>query len=231
MSDKYPEFFFRFSGSKHESVKKIGNAQSGWSMGSLIQSRLLSNLESLAENIRTGAHPNPACVFLVGGPGNGKTEAAEFFLRSVYGQDFLPSFETKDSRLFFRNRVSSGIDGVVVVEDATELSLGQLRNDINDYVLRNNPTSPQSNYLYLCCVNRGVLAKETSDADPESAIGKFLSALSDVVSVGEIGPCMWPLQGNGRFKDGVLASCAPSVFVWPMDAESLIDPNLYGGNV
>ena len=184
MSDKYPEFFFRFSGSKHESVKKIGNAQSGWSMGSLIQSRLLSNLESLAENIRTGAHPNPACVFLVGGPGNGKTEAAEFFLRRVFGQDFLPSFETKDSRLFFRNRVSSGIDGVVVVEDATELSLGQLRNDIDDYVLRNNPTSPQSNYLYLCCVNRGVLAKETSDADPESAIGKFLSALSDVVSFG-----------------------------------------------
>jgi len=231
MSNKYPEFFFRFSGSKHESVKKIGNTQSGWNMGGLIKSRLLLNLESLAAEIQNGVHSSPVCIFLVGGPGNGKTEAADFFLRRVYGQDFLPSFETKNSRLFFHNRVSSGIEGVVVVEDATELSLGELRKDIDDYVFRNNPTSPQSNYLYLCCVNRGVLAKETADTDPGSTVGKFLSALSDVVSVGEIGPCMWPLQGNGRFKDGVLASCSPSVFVWPMDAESLIDPNLYGGNV
>lgn len=231
MNDKYPDFFFNFTGGQGKSVKKIGDEKSGWNMGGLIQSRLLSNLESLAEDIRTGNHPNPVCVFLVGGPGNGKTEAAEFFLRRVYEQDFLPSFETKDSRLFFRHRVTSKIDGVVVVEDATELRLGQLGNDINDYVLRNNSTSPQSNYLYLCCVNRGVLAKETAATDPGSAVGKFLSALSDVVSVGEVGPCMWPLKGNARFKDGVLASCSPSVFVWPMDAESLVDPKLYDDSV
>ena len=79
MSNKYPEFFFRFSGSKHESVKKIGNTQSGWNMGGLIKSRLLLNLESLAAEIQNGVHSSPVCIFLVGGPGNGKTEAADFF--------------------------------------------------------------------------------------------------------------------------------------------------------
>ena len=231
MSNKYPEFFFRFSGSKHESVKKIGDTQSGWSIGGLIQSRLLLNLKSLADDIRSGVHPNPVCIFLVGGPGNGKTEAADFFLRRVYGQESLPAFEPKDSHLFFRERVNAGIDGIVVVEDATELALGQLYNDIKQYVLRDKATSSQSNYLYLCCVNRGVLAKESAGVDSESAVDKFLLALSDVVSVGEIDSNMWPLKGNDRFKDGVLATCASSVFVWPMDAESLVDSKLYDDNV
>ena len=84
MSNKYPDFFFRFSGSQHESVKKIGNSKSGWNMGNLIQSRLILNLESLARNIRTGVYPKPVCIFLVGGPGNGKTEAAEYFIRCLY---------------------------------------------------------------------------------------------------------------------------------------------------
>lgn len=231
MNNKYPEFFFRFSGSKHESVKKIGDAKSGWSMGELIQSRLLANLKSLATSIRMGNMPQPVCVFLVGGPGNGKTEAAEYFLRQVYGSDTLPKYETKGSHLFICERVTSAIGGIAVVEDATELTFGQLSQDIKEYVFRENENSPHADYLYLCCINRGVLAKETASSVPESQTGRFLAALSDVVSVGEIGSNMWPLQGNELFQEGALAACAPSVFVWPMDAESLVDPKLYDNDV
>lgn len=231
MSNKYPDFFFRFSGSQHESVKKIGNSRSGWNMGNLIQSRLIVNLESLARNIRTGLCPKPVCIFLVGGPGNGKTEAAEYFIRCVYGRESLPEFETRDSHLYFRDSVTSAIEGITVVEDATELTLGQLNNDIKEYVLREDSASPQINYLYLCCVNRGVLTDEAIASESKSLTGQFLSVLSDVVSVGETCSHMWPLKGEELFKESSLTTCASSVFVWPMDAESLVDPMLYDNDM
>ena len=71
----YPDFFFRFAGSTQESVKKFGQPKSGWRIGDLLKTRLLCNLEQLAGMLRKGEITRPISIFLVGGPGNGKTEA------------------------------------------------------------------------------------------------------------------------------------------------------------
>ena len=140
MSNKYPEFFFSFSGSTKESVKSIGNNASGWSGKDLVRTRLLDNLEVLAGRIRSGEITAPVCIFLVGGPGNGKTEAAEFFIKELYGT--IPATKSKSAgRLIFSRAVSKGVEGVVVVEDATELPKGMFKSDIVEFALRSKSFS------------------------------------------------------------------------------------------
>lgn len=229
MSNTYPEFFFSFSCSTKESVKAIGNKASGWTSGELIRTRLLNNLEELANRIREGFVSSPICVFLVGGPGNGKTEAAEYFLQKLY--DEVPVPEPKvGGHLIFRHPVSSAIRGVVVVEDATELPSGAFKRDVLEFALRANSASQVKDFMYLCCVNRGVLADAINTNDQALIATNFISLLSDSVSVGETCSQMWPLSGNRLFANPVYDECTKSIYVWPMDAESLVDPHLYGGD-
>lgn len=228
MSNKYPEFFFSFSGSTKESVKTIGNNSSGWLGKDLVRTRLLDNLEELAGHIRSGEITAPVCIFLVGGPGNGKTEAAEFFIKQLYGT--IPPVEPKYAgRLIFRRAVSKDVGGVVVVEDATELPREMFKSDIIEFALRAKSSSHFKNFVYLCCVNRGVLADAINSNERDLIATNFISLLSDAVSVGETCSKMWPIVGNPLFSLPAYSECAKSIYVWPMDAESLIDPNLYGG--
>lgn len=230
MTNRYPEYFFNFSGSTKESVKAIGHDNSGWVGGELIRTRLLDNLDNLADRILSGAIDKPVCVYLVGGPGNGKTEAAAYFLRKLY-EGTLPVFEASDGHKLFKQRVAPGIDGVVVVEDATELGKDVLKNEVIEFALRENRESPRRKYIYLCCINRGVLADAINLRDAGCVATEFISALSDVVAVGGTSSNMWPLKGNPRFGAGIFSSFVENVYVWPMDAESLVDANLYNGDV
>ena len=231
MSNRYPDFFFAFSGSMKESVKTIGEPGEVWSCSNLVETRLLNNLSALAAQMKTGG-AEPPCVFLVGGPGNGKTGAAEYFLMKLYGTDKIPEYEKIGGKIVFRKKISDTIDGVVVVEDATTVSHDFLRADVLEFALRVKEHSVYKRYAYIACVNRGVLADCINERDETLYATAFMSALSDVVSVGETCPNMWPLSGNKRFqRDEPWSRHIPSVYVWPMDVESLIDPNLYGGDV
>ena len=210
MSSRYPDFFFNFSGSTKESVKTIGHNNSGWMGGELIRTRLLDNLDDLSSRILSGVVDRPVCVYLVGGPGNGKTEAAAYFLKKLYG-GVLPEFDASSGHKCFKKSLSPGIDGVVVVEDATELGKSVLKNEVLEFALRANRESPRRNYIYLCCVNRGVLADAINVSDAGCVATEFISALSDVVSVGSSSSNMWPLAGNERFASESFASCTEDV--------------------
>ena len=229
MSNKYPEYFFAFSGSTKESVKTIGAPGTPWSCNNLVETRLLNNLSSLADKMKT-EDTDPPCVFLVGGPGNGKTGAAEYLLMKLYGGDTIPEYEIIGEHLVFRKQISSKIDGIVVVEDATTVTHASLRSDIQEFALRAKDYSSFRRYAYIACINRGVLADAINESDENQYATTFMAALSDVVSVGETSPNMWPLTGNKRFqRNDQWSSHIPSIYVWPMDAESLIDKHLFGG--
>ena len=229
MNNKYPEFFYAFSGSTKESVKTIGAPGTAWSCNNLVETRLLNNLSSLSDKMKTEC-TEPPCVFLVGGPGNGKTGAAEYFLMKLYGGDTIPEYEKSNGHLVFRKRISDTIDGIVVIEDATTVTHASLRADIKDYALRADDNSSYRRYAYIACVNRGVLADCINESDEDQYVTTFMAALSDVVSVGETSPNMWPLAGNRRFqRDSRWSDHIANVYVWPMDAESLIDKNLFRG--
>jgi len=231
MMNIYPDFFFNFTGSNKESVKTVGHKNSGWGEKELIRTRLLDNLDHLAEQVRAGEVSAPPCVYLVGGPGNGKSESAEYFLRKLYGGD-LPEHDDKNKgHKIFRRRITNEIEGVVVVEDATELGPGILKSEVSEFALRARRGSIYERYIYVCCVNRGVLADELMPSNAGNMTTEFISAMSDVVAVGGTSSRMWPLRGNERFGAFKSQDSINFVYVWPMDAESLLDANLYGGDI
>lgn len=231
MINKYPEYFFAFSGSTKESVKTIGAPGAEWSCSNLVETRLLNNLSMLADKMKTSC-AEPPCIFLVGGPGNGKTGAAEFLLMKLYGSITIPEYEKEEGRIIFRKKISDTIDGIVVVEDATTLTHASLRVDVMEFTLRANEESTYKRYAYIACINRGVLADCINESNEPGPVTSFMSALSDVVSVGETSPNMWPIGENRRFQRfEQWRHHIPNVYVWPMDAESLIDKNLYGGEM
>src|SRR5262249_556290 len=70
------------------------------------------------------------------------------------------------------------------------------------------------NALYLCCVNRGVLDDALIHAIDEGmeTSKSILEAIAQAVSLAPNAPSCWPLEAY------------PTIAVWPMAAESLVEP-------
>jgi hypothetical protein len=167
-------------------------------------------------------------VLLVGGPGNGKTEAIESTI------NWLDASLQCDGRLVDElsrafHRVG-GIPRVVRVDAGTlagatrELHLNIVQ-DASATVGRDG--IPAANLLieeldkfvvdagqevYLCCVNRGILDDALIHAldNGLDASRNVLEAITRAVSLAADAPSCWPLAGFAR------------IAVWPMDAESLL---------
>jgi hypothetical protein len=80
--------------------------------------------------------------------------------------------------------------------------------------------NPNSNELYICCVNRGVLAEAITIAASgpyQNNTVRFLNQISLAVTSYPDSVDAWPLA---EYLD---------VGIWPMDVESLVDPALYDG--
>lgn len=80
---KYPEGLLTWSGDKAGGVKKLFYKGSGRPSGDVITTGLLTRLQTWAHDIGCGKRGTPTAIFLVGGPGNGKTEAVEFTVREL----------------------------------------------------------------------------------------------------------------------------------------------------
>lgn len=73
----YPTALLDWAGHRKGGVRRIFYDGSGRPSGKIIQTHLLSRLEGWASSVQTG-NAFPRVLLLVGGPGNGKTEAIEY---------------------------------------------------------------------------------------------------------------------------------------------------------
>lgn len=214
---EFPETLFSWGNSGNYSISRSSDIGSGWQKSPL-KTRLITQLESLADGISDGKVPPQCNIFLVGGPGNGKTLAAIHFLRRLLKDKYaeIPPSETGSVDVDFSNG-STPIKRLRYIEDA---SAGQDNNaiytrfiaDIDEYVL-----SPQPGTLFLCCVNRGILAtvlvkiaKHEIEASTETK--KFIATLSSVVSPDATPKALWPFEPERN------------IYIHPMDEESLLEP-------
>ena len=178
----------------------------------------------------------PRVLLLVGGPGNGKTEAIESTVRWLdealaAGGDLVAALQTAFSpadgiaprlvevdldRLLGSDRL--GI--LSIVQDASVVTGVETRTAA--HILRDElsrATAPGRRETYLCCVNRGVLddalieAIDASDDDGR----RLLESIARAVSLFPDAPPCWPLRD------------LPDVAVWPMDVESLLMTTAAGG--
>jgi len=224
----FPRGLVDWAGHHSGGVKRLFDSNSGRPAKELLKTNLLLRLEGWASSLAEGDPTCPRVVLLVGGPGNGKTEAIESTIR------WLDASLQCDGRLIGElSRSFHRIGGIprVVRVDAGALATPprELHLDIvqDASATVGREGVPAANLLieeldgsighdvprvYLCCVNRGILDDALIHAldNGLDASRRILEAITRAVSLSADAPSCWPLAGF------------PGVAVWPMDAESLL---------
>lgn len=226
-----PAALWNWAGHKSGGVRRLFYEASGRPSGQVIRTPLLTRLERWAGAIARNERDAPRGVALVGGPGNGKTEAVEFAvealdaalgldraLRDAVAAQFMGQGDNPPPRIARMDlrEVSGGRLGwtLGIVQDASapdatlpRASPAALLLDELEQVLTSG-----DRLVYLACVNRGVLddALILATDQGRAQVSQLLREM--VNSVGQsldATPC-WPLPGF------------PAIATWPMDVESLV---------
>ena len=208
-------------------------------LGRTIETSLVQRLRRLANDIATSAASSPRWIFLIGGPGNGKSETVQDFLShldaalglggtlcQVLSQRFAPSgLVPRKVEILPGDLGAAGaafaakIGRLMVVQDATatESAHGNAANelavDLADLIT--TPDTPPMP-VFIACANRGLLSRAMNEA--YRAFGNDVTRLfANLIQASSLGrdtlegrkPC-WPIETDTRF------AC------WPLDVESLL---------
>lgn len=228
----FPAQLLNWAGNRSGGVRRLFDAASGRPGEAVFETNLLHRLEAWSNAIVEAPGSTPRILLLVGGPGNGKTEAIESVVgwldraldangavpQALRGE-FFPHGGTPVPRLVRieagalgsppREFVLSIVQDASAVVDASGRSAAQALLDELDAVMGGQPQE-----AYLCCVNRGILDDALIEAIDRGLDGvrRLLEAVARAVSLSPDAPSCWPLEGF------------PEVAVWPMDVESLLLP-------
>ncbi len=227
---KFPKDLVDWIGHHSGGVKRLFDERSGRPSKKLLRTNLLSKLELWVKHVAAGVPNTPRLLLLVGGPGNGKTEAIESTIRWLDEGLACEGALIKSLSKAFHPEPGLPVPRVVqinagdlaaivrplelnIVQDATatagfegDTAPGLLIAELQQLM---NGSDSQ---FYLCCVNRGVLDDaliRALDNELQEPL-LVLEAITRSVSLSAKAPSCWPLEGF------------PSVAIWPMDAESLL---------
>jgi len=233
----FPEGLSKWAGHRDGGVKRPFDSDSGRPTGAQIETPLVKRLRSWVSSLAAGESV-PRVLLLVGGPGNGKTDAVEGcieFFDSEIGaagkliDAFSAKYDVGSDKLPPRKAVVdlSAVMGALpvhlqtsisLVQDATEGDSSQncspeelLLHEL-DALLNNDHTG-----VYLCCVNRGILARTAEIAAKShlhSDVSSLLNTITQCVTSSPESPSCWPLYNYENMA------------LWPMDVESLVDKKL-----
>lgn len=217
----------------------------------VIETNLIKRLRDLARDIAQGPEA-PRWIFLVGGPGNGKSEAVQDFLFSldkelqcneklieILKQKFSPNplvpwnveINSDDSGL--PNPFKEKIKRLIVVQDASASddprsnAAKKIVDKIEDLVIHPLPLP-----VFICCINRGLLARALTVAHQQSGdeVVKIIDALIQATAMRQKAlsadrpPC-WPLN----LDIPEVPEVEDKICCWPLDVESLLLPETHGG--
>lgn len=216
----YPHDLLAWAGHKKGGVKTPFLNNSGRPVGEVIETKLVRKLKQWVIDI-SEKRSVPRILLLVGGPGNGKTDALEFFIQYL---DDIINQKTKLYDKFtdiFHNstprkastgleNLNVGFDTIHIVPDASVGESGLSKEEclVND--LKN--CIANKNVIYISCVNRGIIANAAEYAEKNNeTISEFLNQISSYISQDNNNSSLWPLEEN---KD---------IALWPMDIESLVE--------
>lgn len=240
---KYPAGLLDWAGHGSGGVRQPFMEDSGRPTGHQIRTPLVERLNCWSRDLAEGLSV-PRIIFLAGGPGNGKTDAIEGCLGaldaslgdsgrliSLFRERYRATMETVPPRKVVVSRANlqpadhlKKVRSITLIQDATEEDSAQPEKSAEQLLLDDllEVITGSAGDIYLCCVNRGILAsaaKIASENSEYSDLRSFIKAISDAVTNGAMMPQCWPLNGY------------PEIAVWPMDIESLVESNEDGQSV
>lgn len=233
---QFPSQLLSWAGNRAGGVRRLFDEESGRPSEVVITTNLLGKLKVWCKEIAADSRNAARVVLLVGGPGNGKTDAiettmewldAELGCTGALVQELSRSFRPLEGKVPRLVQVNVGALAVPrrelslsVVQDASVVAgtvggsaAENLINELENALREDNVAG-----LYLCCVNRGVL-DDALIAATEACKSKarlLLEKVTRSVSLFPDAPSCWPLDGY------------PQIAVWPMDMESLLVANSDG---
>lgn len=228
----YPRGLLDWAGHRGGGVRRLFYEKSGRPSQTVIDTPLLRRLGRWADECLVPDSNSPRILLLIGGPGNGKTEAVEFSLHRMdrsmnLGGELVRSVSAQFSvnasaipRLAHASvNTSNGTRNIAIVQDASVIDSERplispaelFVEDLEQYVNVNGSA------IYLACVNRGVLddALTVSSKVGSANTRALIESIIRSVGLSPNATSCWPLHEY------------PSVAVWPMDVETLVgdDPN------
>lgn len=227
---EYPAALVEWAGHRSGGVRKPFFESSGRPCKVVIDTPLLQHLRGWAHQVFS-VSTAPRLVLLVGGPGNGKTEAVEDVLRaldmafSLDGKltaEFADQFSGEGGKSIPRLASTSlgerggdmKIEEICIVQDASVNDPGQPKASPAELLVRDLTSSAGkgSARVYIACVNRGILDDALTFATEQQHVAEKVLLEQVIRSVGlnPSAPACWPLQDFTH------------VAVWPMDVETLI---------
>lgn len=236
----FPEGLINWAGHRDGGVRRPFKADTGRPTGHQILTPLRIRLHSWVKKL-VGGELVPRVVLLVGGPGNGKTDSVEgcieYFDQELGAEGrllaaFAEKYDVPSGQLTPRKAVInlSSIDSnitinasISVVQDATEADSAQSKSPEELLISElDSLLDPESDDIYLCCVNRGILARTAEiahDTLPDSDVHALINTIVSAVTNNPNSPACWPLEDY------------PKIALWPMDVESLVDAKLTDSSV
>jgi len=228
LQPNFPNGLLDWAGHRGGGVRRPFHSASGRPSGAVIETPLLSRLSDWATSLAAGTPGTPRAVLLVGGPGNGKTEAVEQALQVLDAALGMSGSFIAGLEMMFSGQDGQPVPRLVRLELFSSSNPNTLRlvqdASVNDASMPGKP--PRELFVedleqhvvrcerdvYLACVNRGVLdealiwAIDHGRADAQ----KLLESVIKAVGMSPNSPACWPLEGY------------TNVAVWPMDVESLV---------
>lgn len=225
---EYPAGLVQWAAHRGGGVRKFFVDGTGRPCGDVIDTPLLARVREWVGSLAS-QRDSSRVLLLVGGPGNGKSEAVEFLIHQLDGAlghsgELIAEFGRKARAgdgglpprkvtINLRTPTTSGVKTVTVVQDASVADPGypgipkeQLL--IDDLAAAISATG----VAYVACVNRGVLDEASiavGDKGSQHDRDLLASVIRSVSQDPHALPC-WPLKGY------------PAVCVWPMDVETLV---------
>ncbi|MBW0147861.1 hypothetical protein [Marinobacter arenosus] len=231
----FPEGLINWSGAKRGGIRQPFQEGSGRPVKEQFTTPLVEKLAHWVDSLTAGEAGVPTAVLLVGGPGNGKTDAVEGTISRFddainAGGKLLQNFADQYKREVaarpprmtevkfegLNKNVVSIEPTIRLVQDATENDPSLPGETAESLLLRELRQIHRGEYkgIYIGCVNRGILANTSSLAtrNGDDEMASFLAKIISAASGGVEAPDCWPLEGS-------------KLALWPMDVESLVAPS------
>ena len=208
-------------------------------LGKTIKTNIVLKLRDLAHQIATSNTSQPRVIFLVGGPGNGKSETVQDSLLAIDEElglggelcDVLRAKFTPNPKLprkvevipsdlaIGQEKFKEYVGRLILVQDATatESITGNAARELVDdlELLKSLNTHPAP--VFVACVNRGLLARALTEASKKASLKNTKDIIEKVIRASSLGqdalvgrPSCWPLDES------------PEIACWPLDVESLL---------
>lgn len=223
------------------------HATMGKPLGDVVETSVIMKIKRLASDLVKGAPGTPRWVFLIGGPGNGKSEAVETFVQeldiqtnsqgafvNLVAKKFEPdpvaprrvnvtAEELQGSVLQERLRSLIIVQDASAVEGAGQVAEDTLLEDLAELVTCPSGQEP----VFICCANRGLVARARSGIHTSNS--PIWLDLPEVTC--EVTKLLTRLlTATGLGPDALTAdrpNCWPLDFdkrfaAWPLDLESII---------